>query len=70
MRFMNLGGMEVFVILLLAILAIGPKETAKWARQANEVIKNVKDMLNDLTSEVGRAVTEVTDAVDDQKPKE
>jgi Sec-independent protein translocase protein TatA len=67
MKFMNLGGMELLIILILAILAIGPQETAKFAKQANSLLKNVKGVFSDLTSEVSRAVTDTSAA--DEKTK-
>ena len=67
MKFFNLGGGEIFLILLIAILAVGPKETAKLARQATDVIKNVRNVLGDLTSDITRAASDVADAVDTKK---
>ena len=53
MRFFNLGASELMLIVLFAILAIGPKETIKLFNQGREIIASIQTALSDLTSEVG-----------------
>ncbi|MFC1936311.1 twin-arginine translocase TatA/TatE family subunit [Chloroflexota bacterium] len=61
MKIFSLGVGEITLIVLIAILAIGPKETAKLARRASEFIKSAKGLLNDLTSEVTRAASDIAE---------
>jgi Sec-independent protein translocase protein TatA len=64
MRFFNLGATEVFLIVLFAIIAVGPQETIKLAKQGREVIDNVRGIFSDLTSEVTKVVSDVSEASD------
>ncbi len=52
------------LIVLFAILAVGPKETAKLAQQASEIVKNVRGMFSELTTEITRSATNLTEAAD------
>ena len=67
MRFFNLGAGEIILIALFAILAVGPKETAKLAQQASEIVKSVRGMFSELTTEITRSASNLTDAVDLKK---
>lgn len=67
MRFFNLGAAELLLILLFAILAVGPKETIRLAGQVREMIKSAQSALNEITAEVTRAATEVMEAPEDYK---
>jgi Sec-independent protein translocase protein TatA len=64
MKFFSLGAGEILLIVLFAILAVGPKETAKLAQQAGEVVKNVRGMFNELTSEITRSAANLSDEID------
>jgi Sec-independent protein translocase protein TatA len=66
MRFFNLGATELFLIFLFAVIAIGPQETIKYARQAREMIENVKGVFSDLTSEVSKVASDVMDATSEK----
>ena len=61
MRFFNLGASELMLIVVFAILAIGPKETVKLFNQGREILAAVKAALSDLTSEVGNLAKEVVE---------
>ncbi len=64
MKFFNLGAGEMVLIMLFAILAVGPKETVKLAQQASEIMKNVRGMFSELTTEITRSATNLAEAAD------
>jgi len=65
MRFFNLGASELMLILVFAILAIGPKETLKLFNRGREIFASIQAALSDLTPEVGTLAKEVV-----EKPEE
>ena len=66
MKFFNLGASEMMLIVVLAILAIGPKETVKVINRGREILNSVKAALSDLTSEVGNIAKEVVEMPDEK----
>jgi Sec-independent protein translocase protein TatA len=66
MKFFNLGAGEFLLILLFAIIAIGPKETVRLAGQAREIIRSVQSYLSDITSEMARIPTEILDTANEK----
>ena len=66
MKFFNLGASEMMLIVVLAILAIGPKETVKVINRGREILASVKAALSDLTSEVGNIAKEVVEMPDEK----
>lgn len=67
MRFFNLGASEMMLILIFAILAIGPKETVKLFNRGREILSSMRAALSDLTSEVGNLANEVIEMPDENK---
>ncbi|MBT4841969.1 MAG: hypothetical protein HOJ23_08265 [Gammaproteobacteria bacterium] len=67
MRFFNLGASELILIVVFAILAIGPKETIKFFNQGREVLASIQAAISDLTSEVGNIAKEVVDTTEEKK---
>ena len=67
MKFFNLGATELVLIILFAILAVGPKETLRYAGQAREIIKAVQGTISELTSEVSRVAADVMEPSEDKK---
>ncbi len=67
MRFFNLGASEFLLIIIFAILGVGPKDALRLAGQARDIIRSVQNAFNDLTNEVTRAASEV---IDEAKGKE
>jgi Sec-independent protein translocase protein TatA len=65
MRFFNLGASELMLILVFAILAIGPKETLKLFNRGREIVASIQSVLSDLTSEVGNLAKDVVDTSED-----
>jgi len=66
MRFFNLGASELLLIVVFAILAIGPKETIKLFNQGREILSSIQGVLSDLTSEVGNIAKEVTETSEEK----
>ena len=66
MKFFNLGASELLLIVVFAILAIGPKETVKLFNQGREILSSIQAALSDLTSEVGNLAKDVIETPEDK----
>jgi len=66
MRFFNLGASELLLIVVFAILAIGPKETIKLFNQGREILSSIQGVLSELTSEVGNIAKEVVETSEEK----
>ena len=66
MRFFNLGASELLLIVVFAILAIGPKETIKLFNQGREILSSIQGVLSELTSEVGNIAKEVIETPEEK----
>jgi Sec-independent protein translocase protein TatA len=69
MKFFSLGAGELMLILVFAILAVGPKETIRLAGQAREVIGTVQRAFNELSGEVSRMASDVVSSIDETETK-
>lgn len=67
MRFFNLGASELMLIVLFAVLAIGPKETVKLFNRGREIISSIQGAISELTSEVGNLAKDVIEAPEENK---
>jgi Sec-independent protein translocase protein TatA len=67
MKFFNLGAGEIVLILLFAIIAVGPKETIRLAGQVRDIIRNVQEVFSDLTSEVSRLAEDITEIPENKR---
>jgi len=65
MQFFNLGASELMLIMLFAILAVGPKETLKLVNQAREIVSSLQAAVGELSSEMSRAASEAMDPIDE-----
>lgn len=57
----NIGGGEVLVILLVALLVLGPDKLPEAARTAGKVMRQVRDVSSGFQQEVRQAMADVTD---------
>lgn len=57
MGFFNLGASELVLILILSILALGPKETVRHTQRARQTLQSVRGTLSELSAELGRAAS-------------
>ena len=69
MRLFNLGAGELILILVFAILAIGPKETIRLTSQARDAIGTVQRAFNELSAEVSRMASDVVNTMDETDVK-
>ncbi len=59
--FFNIGGSEMLVIFLIALVALGPEKLPKAARQAGNFMAQVRRMSDGFRDEMRRAMDEVVD---------
>ncbi|MBL7164771.1 MAG: hypothetical protein ISS57_19460 [Anaerolineales bacterium] len=69
MKFFSLGAGELLLILVFAILAVGPKETVRLAGQARDVLGTVQKAFNELSSEVTRMASDVVSSIEETDTK-
>jgi Sec-independent protein translocase protein TatA len=67
MRFFNLGASEFLLIIIFAILAVGPKDALRLAGQVRDIVRSVQSTFNELTNEVTRAASEAVDTATDKE---
>jgi len=48
----GIGGGELFIIMLLAVIVLGPDRLARTAREAGKLIRNVKAYFGSLSDEL------------------
>ena len=63
MDVLNVGGPEIIVLMLLAVIVLGPERLARVAREAGKLVRNVKAYFQSLSDELK---TEL-DVLDDLK---
>jgi Tat protein translocase TatB subunit len=56
----GLGGGELIIVLLLALVFLGPKEIPRVATQIGRLYRQLKDAADDLKTTVEREVREET----------
>jgi Sec-independent protein translocase protein TatA len=52
MNFMGIGTMELFVIFLVAFLALGPGRSVEMARSIGKFVRDMQRTFNEITSSV------------------
>jgi sec-independent protein translocase protein TatA len=57
--FLNLGGGEVFVIVLVVVMLFGSKQIPEIARGLGKGMREVKDAMNGVETEIRREITKV-----------
>ena len=60
---MGIGGMEVFIILLAALIIFGPQKLPEMGRSLGKAIREFKS----IGSEIQDEITKVTDEIDPEK---
>ena len=65
----NVGGPEVLVILLVALIALGPAQLPKAARQVGQVINEIRKVSTNFQRELTNAM-ELEDKKPTEKPAE
>lgn len=64
----GLGGSELFVVILLAILFIGPKDLPRFASRLGRYYRQFKAAADDLKNTLEREI-DLTDDPKNDKPK-
>jgi len=52
MEFLNVGGPEVLVLMLLGVIVLGPERLARAAREAGKLVRNLKAYFQSLSDEL------------------
>ena len=52
MDILGVGGPELFVILILAVVVLGPERLARVARQVGRLVRDVKAYFNTFSDEL------------------
>ena len=68
--FLNLGGGEIFVILLVVLLFFGSKRIPELAKGLGKGMREFKDAMSGIENEVKNAANEPASAAKTTKPEE
>lgn len=52
MEFLNVGGPEVLVLMLLGVIVLGPERLARAAREGGKLVRNLKAYFQSLSDEL------------------
>ena len=52
MEFLNVGGPEVLVLMLLGVIVLGPERLARAACEAGKLVRNLKAYFQSLSDEL------------------
>lgn len=66
--FFNLGGGEIFIILLIVLLLFGSKKIPELARGIGKGIRYFKDATNEVQNEIKDSMDQVKKDMDVDKP--
>lgn len=55
----GIGGMEIFIILVAALIIFGPKKLPEMGRSLGKAIREFKNVGNDLQDELTKAADEI-----------
>jgi sec-independent protein translocase protein TatB len=64
MDIFGIGGFELVVVLLLAVIVLGPERLARVAREAGKLVRNLKAYFSALNDEL-KSELEVLDELDE-----
>lgn len=65
--FFNLGGGEIFVVLMFVLLFFGSKRIPEVARNLGRGIRQFKNATNDIQRDITDSVSEVKKSIDQEK---
>ena len=60
----TIGGMEIFIILVAALVIFGPKKLPEMGRSLGKAIREFKSAGNDLQDELTKAANEIDKETD------
>lgn len=64
-----IGGIEILVILVIALVIFGPKKLPEMGRSLGKAIREFKSAGNDIKDELNRTVNETETDKRDKTPK-
>ncbi|HAQ70669.1 twin-arginine translocase TatA/TatE family subunit [Salibacteraceae bacterium] len=67
--FFNLGGGEIFVVLMFVLLFFGSKRIPDVARNLGRGIRQFKNATEDIQRDITDSVSEVKKSIDQEKDK-
>lgn len=67
--FFNMGGGEIFIVLLFALLFFGSKRIPEIARGLGKGIRQFKDATNDIQRDIEDSIQDTKKQVDEVKNK-
>lgn len=62
---MKIGGAELIVVLIVALIVVGPDKLPYYAKNAGKALQSFRKALNETTEEVRGALDETMDEVKD-----
>ena len=65
---LGIGSTELIVILVLALLVLGPEKMVKYGRTVGKTVRKMRDMTTDLGKSLNEAVTEDEDSPESEGP--
>ena len=65
--FFNLGGGEIFIVLLIILLLFGSKKIPELARGLGKGIRYFKDATNEIQNEIRESVDDIKKNIDPDK---
>jgi len=68
MEFLSVGSGEILMILLVAILVIGPNKIVKFSRKLGQLSRNIKRMTTDFSSTITKEI-DIVDKLTDDTPE-
>ena len=64
MNIFGIGPMELLVVLMLALIVLGPRQLPEAGRKLGKLMRDLRQMWTEVSSEISREL-DVSDAVDD-----
>ncbi|MCB0484360.1 MAG: twin-arginine translocase TatA/TatE family subunit [Flavobacteriales bacterium] len=67
--FFNLGGGEIFIVLMAVLLLFGSKKIPEFAKGLGKGIRQFKDTAGDLQKDINNSIHDVKRTVEEEREK-
>lgn len=67
MSFFGMGGMEIMVIMVVALIIFGPGKLPELGSQVGKAVRDFRRMTNDMTSEFNESTSDIRSTMDEMK---
>lgn len=67
MSFLGMGGMEIMVIMIVALIIFGPGKLPEIGAQVGKAVRDFRRTTNDLTREFNDSTSEIRSTMDEMK---